>query len=356
MRKAGEEMFYIRADGNTDIGMGHIMRCLSIAEAAYSITGERPVFLLADADCAPMIADRGFAARVLHTDYREPEAELPMLSALLQRDDVLLADSYQAQPAYYRALRQSCRVACMEDMGIPYPVDLLINYNLYGPKLREAYTQGNADAIPDGLLLGVDYMPLRADFQTDIAYTVKDKVTDVMITTGGSDPHFAAGALLERLVNSDMETEVRYHVVIGPFNTFAKALRLQYEACEAVVLHENVKDMKALMKACDVVITATGSTLYEVSALGVPMICFYFAENQRQGAEELARLTDIINAGCFATHWEETVENVSQALLRCIRDKAYRQALYRQEQQLVDGAGAVRIAKAVLRLTNEKRI
>ncbi|MCM1182557.1 MAG: UDP-2,4-diacetamido-2,4,6-trideoxy-beta-L-altropyranose hydrolase [Roseburia sp.] len=348
-------MLYIRADGNTDIGMGHVMRCLSVAEAACVLPGGRPTFLLADEACASMIADRGFAVRVLCTDYREPESELPMLAALLQREDVLLVDSYQARPAYYRALRQRCGVACMEDMGHPYPVNLLINYNLYAPKLKEAYRQGAADALPDRLLLGAAYTPLRTDFQTDTNYAVQDNVTDVMITTGGSDPHFASGALLERLTERDMGTEIRYHVVIGPFNRFAGELRLRYGDCEAVRLHENVRDMKALMRACDVVITATGSTLYEVSALGVPMICFYFAENQRQGAEALAALTDIVNAGCFAGRREETVERIAQALLRCVRDKAYRQTLYRQERQLVDGAGAARIAEAVLCLAQEKR-
>lgn len=341
-------MLYIRADGNAAIGMGHIMRCMSIAEAVYDRTGERPVFIVAEDACVPMLADRGFAARVLGTDYRAMETELPALSRVLQPQDVILVDSYQAGPAYYQKLRTSCAVACLEDMGTPYPVDLLINYNLYAPALEGQYRQGAPDMLPDRLLLGAAYMPLRADFRTDTAYTVREQVTDVMITTGGSDPCFAAGALLECLTGCDAAAGIRCHVVIGPFNRFAGTLRQRYGAHGAVRLYENVKDMKALMRSCDVVITATGSTLYEISALGVPMICFYFAENQRQGAEALARLTDIVNAGCFAARREETVDAVLRALLRCIGDRAYRQTLYRQERQLVDGAGAGRIAAAVL--------
>ena len=54
-------MFYIRADGNTQIGMGHVMRCLSIAEAAADL-GERckSVFLTADDECRSLIEERGF--------------------------------------------------------------------------------------------------------------------------------------------------------------------------------------------------------------------------------------------------------------------------------------------------------
>ena len=56
-------MFYIRADGNAAIGIGHIMRCLSIAEAVKETGAEEPVFLLADNICYNMVADRGFAAK-----------------------------------------------------------------------------------------------------------------------------------------------------------------------------------------------------------------------------------------------------------------------------------------------------
>lgn len=342
-------MLYIRADGNTTIGMGHVMRCLSIAEAAYSLTGKRPVFISADDTCLSMIESRGFEAVVLHTDYREMESELPRLSKLLEKNDSILVDSYQATVVYYRQLKNLCRVACMEDMGEPYPVDLLINYNIYGPEFRQSYEQNRGTGIaPDKVLLGVQYMPLREAFRQDITYQIRNAVTDVMITTGGSDPYFAAGALTDCLINSKEITGVIYHVVSGPFNRFTGELRANYNTVENVVIHESVQDMKALMKQCDVVITATGSTIYEVSALGVPMICFYFAENQRQGAEALARLTDIVNAGCFAENKEKTVENVCKALVRCIREKSYREKLYCQEKQLVDGNGALRIAYEIL--------
>jgi spore coat polysaccharide biosynthesis predicted glycosyltransferase SpsG len=114
------------------------------------------------------------------------------------------------------------------------------------------------------------------------------------------------------------------------------------------VIHENLKDLKSLMKQCDVVITATGSTIYEVSVIGVPMICFYFAENQRQGAEELEKLTDIVNAGCFAENPQVTVDNIYNALIKCIDSYDYRMTIHNQEKNLVDGNGADRIVSAII--------
>ena len=63
-------MFIIRADGNSVIGMGHVMRCLSIADAV-KVQGVEPVFVTACEECISMIEQRGFQARLLTTDYRD---------------------------------------------------------------------------------------------------------------------------------------------------------------------------------------------------------------------------------------------------------------------------------------------
>ena len=126
-------MLYIRADGNTGIGMGHVMRCLAVAEAAADRDSlHPPVFITADAGCRAMIEDRGFRVIVLDSDYRDMMGELDRLAAVLQEERdadgaVLLVDSYQVSCEYYRALKEldrkrSVRVACFEDMGGAYPV------------------------------------------------------------------------------------------------------------------------------------------------------------------------------------------------------------------------------------------
>lgn len=351
-------MIYIRADGNADIGMGHVMRCLSIAEAVAMEAGQqKPMFLTADECCVQMIADRGFPYLVLNTDYRDMMSELVQLSEMLNKEkDVILVDSYQVSNEYYTALGQLAKVACLEDMGEPYPVDLLINYNIYGPQLAAKYQEqidGDKHVVyPRNILLGVEYMPLRRAFQQPSTYVVKEKVTDVTITTGGSDPCFAAGAFMETfLCDGDLAgQELHWHLISGPFNSFAEQLKNRYQTCDNVTIHENVKNMRSLLLQSDVVLSATGSTIYEVSSLGVPMIVFYFAENQRQGAEALAQMTDIINAGCFASDAGAVTARAVEAVKKCVSQKNYRSLLSEQEKQLVDGKGAQRIAKRLLTL------
>jgi UDP-2,4-diacetamido-2,4,6-trideoxy-beta-L-altropyranose hydrolase len=339
-------MFYIRADGNSSVGMGHVMRCLSIAEAAYKGNDIKPVFITSDEGCRGLISDRGFDSIVLGTDYQNMESELGSLSKLLFQEDIILVDSYQVTYRYYRELRKLCKTACLEDMGEPYPVDTLINYNIYAPQLRASYINGKDLSLrPDKVYLGLEYMPLREVFRENMDYKLRDRVTDVMITTGGSDSLYATGMILDKLLSIP---NITFHAVSGPFNKNADRLKAEYGNNKNIIIHENLKDLKSLMKSCDVVITATGSTIYEVSALGVPMICFYFAENQRQGAEEFEKLTDIVNAGCFALDGDATVENIRKALLKCIDDYDYRNTIHTQEKKLVDGNGAYRIADRLI--------
>ena len=74
-------MIWIRADANREIGTGHVMRCLSIA-AALNKLGQQVCFLTADQGAAALLAAKGQAYRVLGSDYRRMEGELPILEKL----------------------------------------------------------------------------------------------------------------------------------------------------------------------------------------------------------------------------------------------------------------------------------
>ena len=338
-------MFYIRADANMNVGMGHVMRCMAIAEAAVQ-NGYKPVFITADNDGEKLITERGFSVITLNTDYKEMGREIPQLENIVKSGDIILVDSYYADAGYYTELGKICRTACIEDMGTAYPVDLLINYNIYASDLGENYKKENA---PERVLLGAEYVPLRKVYSDSAGCQVKEQITNVIITTGGSDPYFAAGTVLEAVLNDKKlsEYDITYHVVSGPFNIFADRLKREYSSRGNVIIYEGLNDLKPLIEQCDVAICAAGSTIYEICATGVPMICFYFVQNQKQGALALERLTDIKNAGCFTDNKAQVAENIVSALQKCAEDKAYREKLCRQERSIVDGGGAARIAKAV---------
>lgn len=343
-------MYIFRTDGNSVIGMGHVMRCLAIAAAMR----EKPLFVTACEDCLKLIEERGYRFILLPTDYRKMEEELPFLKNIVADSGaseiekaVFLVDSYQVTEKYFWALKGLGVVACLEDMGKSYPVDLLINYNLYGPET--VYAEGLHT------LLGVRYVPLRKEFIGNCDYKVREKVKNVLITTGGGDPLFSAAGFLEAFLETEEKNgdgDIIFHVISGPMNRYSGELKAGYGAHPYVRIYENVTDIKEIMCRCDVALTAAGSTVYEISSLGIPMICFYFAENQRRGAEYLAKKTDIVNAGNYEEDATNTINRACLALRRCISEYEYREKLWKQERRLVDGQGAIRIAEE-LRIAKE---
>lgn len=351
-------MFFIRADGDSRIGMGHIMRCLSIADALGK-QEEKPVFLTASRESLPIITGRGFEAKLIGADKADTIMsdavleegllqEMPELAMLLKKcSAVVLVDSYRASREYLQQLGQYAKVAYIDDLGQACPVDLLINYNIYGPRYSGIYEKEAWKC-----LLGPAYMPLREEFLEKSDYMVAEEVTNVMITTGGTDPYLAAAAFAEAfLAEAEIQKKsLQIHIVSGPFNKRVGELKKKFEDRENIFIYENIKSMRELMCRCDVVLTASGSTIYEVSSLGVPMLTFYFAENQRAGAEELEKITGVINCGDFSRDARGCLERAAVGLRKYIHDRTYREELGCKEKLLVDGQGADRIAQELMQL------
>ena len=311
-------MVVIRADANSKIGMGHVMRCLSVADALLK-RGEEVLFVTADDTPVPLLTKKGVPYRVLHTDYADMEAELPELwevlrelpqgaespdAALAQKNTSILVDSYYVTEKYLAALKKRITTIYMDDIyAFSYPVDMLINYNIYGEEMGYEKDAAFADTK---LLLGTEYVPLREEFSAGAGYAQSRKelsaetenVTPaedrlhqtaeqgrtadggILITTGGSDSFNLAGQLLMEAMKYDALKEKEYHVVSGSLNPHIGELQALAQKHENIHIHCNVTNMAELMAESEVALSAGGSTLYELCAVGVPVIAFSFAENQ----------------------------------------------------------------------------
>lgn len=344
-------MFYIRADGNDKIGMGHIMRCLAIAKAVRAC-GEEVTFLTADDKPVKTIEENGFSCHILFTYYDEMDVELPQLVLLLagaaETDQngktvrpKILIDSYFVTEFYLQNLRLSASVILMDDMKTRvYPCDVLINYNIYGPHL------GYENDYPEQtrLLLGASFVPLRKEFCEKKA-EIRDRVRRILITTGGGDSCHMALNFARKAVQQD---DFIYDIICGPFCPDTEALKKMAQENACLQIHENVTNMSEIMLECDLAVSAAGSTLYELCALGIPTIGFYFVENQRRNMEAFASGTPILNAGDFSQDPDATIAFIRKEIEVLSASKEIRERISTVMKALVDGQGAERLAGALL--------
>lgn len=339
-------MFLIRADGNAKIGAGHLMRCLTIGtELEKQGNGEELLFLCADEPSADLVRQHGFQTYVLGTDYRDMESELPVWEKLLNERaelsaPVILVDSYYVTDRYLDSLRRFGFVVLLDDMGTKrYPVDGIINYNAYADSeyYRELY-RGTAVK----LFIGSKFTPVREQFLYG-DYQVRSEVQSVLITTGGGDSENIAGKILKMLYDENLE----YHLIVGQFNPHYRELKQLEGSRKNIYIHSNVTDMAGMMKASDLAITAGGSTVYELSALGVPFICFSYAENQEALTEYIGSLRVAGFAGAFHKSPERTLECIRILFGKLVTDENLRRQYSESEKRLIDGRGASRLAQAL---------
>lgn len=348
-------MFYIRADGNEKVGMGHVMRCLTIAEALRHLDVEA-VFITADERPVQLIEKRGFRVRILSVRYDDMEAELPDLMEVLTEEGQgkaegtkILVDSYFVTFRYLEKLKEAAKVILMDDEKKEvYPCDGLVNYNLFGRMLQ--YERDYPARTK--LFLGCEYMPLREQFR-HTSYRVREKAENILLTTGGGDSCHMALAMAKRLAEKSgaegMEVPV-WHIVCGPCHPDTEKLKELASECRILRIHENVTQMSELMEECDVAVSAAGSTFYELSSIGIPAVGFYFAENQRRNMETFAELTPIKNAGDFSAQPERVLDFIEKEVEILCGERALREEISQSMKTIVDGRGAERLARELCSL------
>lgn len=349
-------MFIIRADGNAKIGAGHLMRCLTIAEAVRKLPdGPEILVLCADEDSAKLASDKGFRAGVFHTDYRRMEEELPLWNRwITDEKNTILVDSYYVTDEYLAAIGNFGRVCLMDDMqNHRFPVDVVINYNVFADETTyfQLYKCGYDEIVRRYAInkswdvqfyLGGAYAPLREQFQ-NVDYSVKEQVEQVLITTGAGDADNIAGEVLDRIYRE----ELTYHVLVGRFSPHLAGWQERAAECSNILVHFDVQDMAGLMKDCDLAVTAGGSTVYELAAVGVPFIGFAYAENQELLVKYLGAKDVAGCGGNWHLNREDCMERLELWFDRFCSDYEMRLDYGRKAHDMVDGLGAERLAKAL---------
>lgn len=345
-----ENILYFRADGGGETGIGHLMRCFTIADACRE-KGLQAVFVAADEGAEAMALERGYPCRVLNTDYRDMNSELPKLLPVLRGCAPVVMDSYFLTEPYVNALRGSGHpVVWMDDLAEhEFSVDVRINYNLYAEQPEDGEESEHSSKTDGSFdLLGPSYAPVRPSFLRTGAF-VRERIGKVLVLTGGSDP-LGAGLFFARLLTKQLP-DAEILVVVGPYAEEKEVLRAYAEREKRVELMEGCSDLSDVMRRCDLAVTAAGSTLYELCASGLPGIVYYIADNQRMGAEAFARRTGAVNLGDFRSDsFRAEAEKKLEAALRGLYTESGRQNLAKRMKELVDGHGAVRIAEKLKEL------
>ncbi|MDE7358261.1 MAG: UDP-2,4-diacetamido-2,4,6-trideoxy-beta-L-altropyranose hydrolase, partial [Lachnospiraceae bacterium] len=340
----------IRADANGTVATGHVMRCITIAEQIRKLGGQ-VLFITADGQAQDLLSRAGMDHVCLHTRWDRMEEELPVLREVLKLAGIktLLVDSYQAAPAYFEALRELVKLVCIDDcFEHVFPVDALINYNAYHTRFPYEETYGGKTK----LLLGTDYVPLREEFGVTRIRDAQgeDKGFSVLLSSGGGDAQNAILGVLQRAVQTQELKAVVFHAVVGVCHPQGDAIEAFAKTHENVKVYRPCRDMAGLMADCDAAVSAAGTMLFELSAMGVPTVFFQSADNQRYDREFFETEERMLFAGDIRQDRDGCIEAVCEGLKRLVSDAALRERMKGRLARVTDGRGAERIAGEIIKL------
>ncbi|MBB3063187.1 UDP-2,4-diacetamido-2,4,6-trideoxy-beta-L-altropyranose hydrolase [Microbulbifer rhizosphaerae] len=364
-----------RADASLQIGSGHVMRCLTLANEltvrgadCHFICREHPGHLI------ELIRSQGYTTYSLpykgsveadlilnssvipdslaHANWlgvtQEQDAEV--CSAILKelQPDWLIADHYGLDARWELALKHLYRhLLVVDDLADrPHACDLLLDQNLG----REVADYGSL--IPEycRVLVGPKYALLRPEFAGLREYSLQrrkqSRPRNILITMGGVDQPNATGQVLEALKHCSLPADCQITAVIGgqsPWLHDVSVLAAEMPWRTKVLV--NISDMAQRMADSDLAIGAAGSTSWERCCLGVPTLMVVLAENQWPGARALQSSQGAQLVGEVSDIREQLPVLLSKLFIGHGLEKMGRMAT-----QLTDGLGVVQVAGLLKRL------
>ncbi len=351
----------IRVDASNKIGTGHVMRCLTLADAMQQrgaqfrfisrhlpeyirdmLAAKGHEFLLLDSSSSEASADDLAHANWLGTSqHADAQESLQALSD--QYWDWLVVDHYALDARWESVLRQAAKhILVIDDIADrQHDCDVLLDQNFYAD-MDTRYT----GKVPEHckLLLGPRYALLREEFRR-LREQVKPRmgpVKRVLVFFGGVDADNYTGLAIEVLANIGVEG-LQVDVVIGAQHPHREQIE---SACSEHQFdcHVQTKRMAELMATADLAIGAGGSATWERCSLGLPSIVLVLAENQRKAIRDLAAVGAVINLGDAN---QVTITAFADKTIELIADEKMRFNLSRTSLKLVTGSKSQSVMEAL---------
>lgn len=349
-----------RADASLSIGSGHLMRCLTLADALRA-GGTDCTFICRElpGHRNDLVRARGYVVRALPPPHGRPDANGPRHAAWLgvdrsedaaqtiaavdaERLDWLVVDHYALDAVWERELRPHVQhLMVIDDLADrEHDADLLLDQNL--GRREEDYSAFVPTACR--LLIGPRYALLRSEFARLRGYSLarrqRPRLKRLLVGMGGVDAGNASGAVLDALGQSSLPGDCRITIVLGSQAPWLERLREQAARCSlSCEIRTDVVDVADLMAKCDLAIGAAGTTSWERCCLGLPTIIVVLADNQRDSARALAASGGAWSIGAT----DDIPANLPSALAMLSQPSAMAR-MAESAAAICDGHGAGRVA------------
>lgn len=334
----------IRADANPQIGTGHVMRCLALAQA-WQDAGGTAVFAsraLPTGIRARLESERVDVVQLAGDLSEAQDAQQTSEIALKLGADWVVADGYGFGEVYQRAVQNSgLKLLFLDDYGHArhYCANLVLNQNANAGESLYANHESHTR-----LLLGTRFAMLRREFLAWREWKRKfpETARNVLVTMGGADPDNTTRTIVLALAQVALPG-LHSKIILGPANPHGDVIRSEIEnSGRDFELILSCNDMPQVMAWADLAISAAGSTLWELQFMQVPVIAICIAGNQRANADKMRG--EAGGAVHFPAHGTRAI---MVDLLRLALSQPTRAWMGGKGREIVDGEGTRRVVASL---------
>ena len=339
----------IRADASVEVGTGHVMRCLALAQTWQDAGGEAA---FAMAESTPAILERLKAERIEVHEVREGpgtpnDAKLTLDVAKACGAEWMVVDGYVFGADYQRRVKDAgLRLLWVDDDGSArhYCADIVLNQNVHA---RPSFYSSRDTSCR--LLLGPKYAVLRREFnpRQKRKREISARGNKVLITMGGSDSGNVSLRVVEALREVSVQNLEAVVVIGGSSPHFESVAQAALSFPGVMRAQRDALNMPELMAWADIAVSAAGSTCWEMCMMGLPAVVIDVAANQSAIAEGLSRLAVSVHAGSSESL---STEALAAEVERLLLSSECRSAMSRRGHELVDGEGTLRVMSELQRV------
>jgi UDP-2,4-diacetamido-2,4,6-trideoxy-beta-L-altropyranose hydrolase len=356
----------IRADAATHIGIGHVMRCLTLANA-LKMKGAEVSFV-----CRPFVGHLGeriaaeghglyllppSAQTIKPPEQKQTPPHAAWLGESWETDlaqtqialngkqfDWLIVDHYSLDNRWENEMQKfASKIMVIDDLADRrHDCDLLLDQTL--GRNEEEYQRWVTDNCT--LLTGSKYALLRPEFEKLRFETLERRknfngIHRLLVAMGGVDSSNVTANVLEALDQITWTTEPFIDVVLG-----SKALHLEnVRQCAKdislkVAISVDVNDMATRMSDADFAIGAGGTTTWERCCLGLPVLVIQTAEHQSMSMRNLMQRGGQMS---LSSHSEITPRIISNEVAKLVFDNKVLSEMSGKASEICDGCGVQRV-------------
>jgi UDP-2,4-diacetamido-2,4,6-trideoxy-beta-L-altropyranose hydrolase len=351
-----------RVDALPFIGVGHLMRCLALADALRAY-GMDVHFICRDGENSSswLVERQGFTLHRLPPSATPSNRDDPWqwLGVSLEADivaatevilstlrcaDWLVVDHYAIDFAWEQRLRSVCRrILVIDDLANrQHDCDLLLDQSLRDANPYVYLTPDHAE-----VLLGPRYALLRSEFSKQrIQCRPREGVVNrLVVFFGGSDTTGDTLRTLEALVK--LPDPIQSEIIVGGMNASRQVIEAICRPHRNLKFAYQVSDMALRFASADLAIGAAGTTSWERLSVGLPTLVIEQVDNQTENAKQLEKHGVAIRLGRSSTVRSCHILSALQALM-VAPERVHQMST--KAMEMVDAQGANRIARAMRRM------